>query len=87
MVSILYIHKLDITKYFKALSAAIPCNLHTVLNIKSPYLCRPNQNNSLKPKDSVYLVKLCQGYFAQCDTQNVTIHAPLFSMLIPDLHP
>jgi len=40
MVFILFLHKLDKTKSFKALSAAIPCNLPTVFNIKSPYLDR-----------------------------------------------
>lgn len=65
MVFILSLYKLDMTKYFKSLSAAIPCNLPTVLNITSSYLCRPNQNNGLKTTDALYLVKLCQGGFAQ----------------------
>ena len=84
MVFILSLHKLDMTKYFKSLSAAVPCNLPTVLNIKSSYLCRPNQNNGLKTKDAVYLVKLCQGGFAQWShtkQEYFTIYASFFSIL------
>lgn len=61
---VFYLHKLDGTKYFKVLSAAIPCNLPTDLNTEIPLLCRSDQNDGLKTKDVVYLAKLCQGGFA-----------------------
>ncbi len=60
-----YLHERDVTKYFKALSAATPCNLPTGLNSKRPYLCRPNQNGGLKTKGAAHLAKLYQGGFAQ----------------------
>lgn len=62
MVFVFYLHKLDGTKYFKALSASIPCNLPTDLNTKIPLLCRPDQNDDLNTKDAVYLAKL-SGWF------------------------
>ena len=52
-VYVLYLRKLDMTKCFKAPSAAMPCNLPTVLTIKSRYLWRPNQNNGPKAKVAV----------------------------------
>ena len=65
MVYILYLHKLDMSKCLKAPSAAMPCNLPTVLPIKSPYLWRQNQNNGPKAKVAVKVLMIKPKAFTE----------------------